>query len=347
MRGTSDFSGRRLRACGPALLAAGTCLLLLGCASVGGKRTLVEREVLRVPIRVEVRDPDRQRAEAAIAGALEAAETLGKRLLADRKTSHFGILNFLPPETPIELSAKGAQAAEAAVRIGELSDGAYTPARRVLLDIWGISRNRPKVPSALQIAAAVKQSSWKNLDLKAEKRRAMRIGRTTVLDLEGVALGAMLDEALAVLHQRGVPAALISTGSIYTGYWPTDSTSPFTIDVEGTAADGSVSSVARVTMTRRAFAAVHPRQVSFAEDGTRIHEWIDPRVGRPVDGVEVAGVFAQRASIAAGLAVAAFIQADDAPQMMRKRPGAQWMLSTAEGGRRGSAGLEIDWVSEP
>lgn len=321
-------------------------LLLAGCASLLGRSTVIEEDVLRVPIRIEVRDPDRQRAQAAVRAALESAEEVGKRLLADRKTSHFGILNYLPPDTPIQLSPAGVDATQAALRIAALSDGAYTPVRRVLLEIWGITRGQPRVPSNLQITAAVKQSSWKQLEFNAVKGYARRLGRTSVIDLEGVALGTMLDEALKRLHRRGVPSALVSTDGIWTGYWDSDE-SPFSIEVIGTAQDGAQAPIARVRLTRRAFAAVHPRQVSFAANGTRIHEWIDPRTGRPVEGVEVAGVFAQRASIAAGLAAAAFVYGDEAPEMLRRRPGTQWMLSTQAGGGRSSPGLEVRWLENP
>jgi thiamine biosynthesis lipoprotein len=330
------------RLAGMGLLAS----LLVGCALLGGGSAVVEEEVLGVPIRIEVHDPDREHAQAAVQAAFRRAETVGKRLLASRRTSHVGILNYLPPGQPLQLSTLGNEAIAAAIRIAALSDGAYTPARRVLLDVWGLTRGAPRVPPPIQIAAAVKQSRWENLELVEAKGHVRRLGATTVIDLEGVAVGSMLDEALKQLRKAGVPSALVSTDGIWTGYWETEEP-PFRVEVLGTSEDGTVAPIADVSLNRRAFAAIHPPEVFFAEDGTRIHEWIDPRSGRPVEGVAVAGVFAQRAALAAGLAVAAFIHGDEAPEMMRKRPGAQWMLWTQAHGGQSSPSVDVRWLWDP
>ena len=183
------------------------------------------------------------------------------------------------------------------------------------------------------------------IDIDEKRESVRRLGNGTVIDLEGLAIGAMLDRALRELQGRGVPAAMISTDGIHAAFWPEGEASPFEVELKGRGPDGRPVTVADVRMTAPAFAYVYPREVFVADDGTEIHEWIDPRTGRPVNDVTAAGIFAQRAMVAAPLAAAAFVSGDETPRMALLRPGVQWVLSTDASGERSSEGLWVRWRS--
>ena len=328
------------------LWTALVALLLTSCASFGGRDTIVvEREVLHMPMRLELHDPDEKRARAAIDRAIVRATAVGKRLLANRKTSQIGILNDFDPNFKIVLGPDSLEAAELALRLSDLTQHAYIPTRRPLLNVWGLMSGEPQVPTDAQIQYAVMRANMKTLDLDPKKKTARRLGVGTVIDLEGIAVGAMLDRALREIEGRGVPAAMVSIDGIWTGYWKGDD-SPFTIEVMGRGPEGRPVPVAEVQLVERAFAIVYPREIFVTEDGTEIHEWIDPRSGRPVNDVVTAGVFAPLAMVAAPLAVAAFIDGDRAPEVLKRRPSTRWILSTSASGQRSSDGIPVRWRVE-
>lgn len=328
-----------------ALLAA--ALAPAGCASVEGGSALVESEseVLGVPMHFRVRDPDRARAEGAILKALGEVERVGKLILADRHTSNFGVLNGIDPDTWIVFSEPSMRASIQALQIAAITGGAYSPARAVLLDLWGISDGEPRVPSGLQLMAGVQRASSMNLELNQRKRQARRIGAFTKLDLEGVAIGALVDKAAATLMRQGVPAAHVESGGISRVYTE-EGGAPWPVDVMALDAAGRPQAIARVQMREGGFSTVFPRKVFHAEDGTLIHECIDPRKGRPVEGVNAAAVRAELAAVAAGLASAAFVLGDDTHEVLKNRVGLGWVLDTEANGRSHSPGMAPTWLVE-
>lgn len=315
-----------------------------GCALFGSSDLLdTAEEPLGIPLRIRVRDPDSERAAEATAAAFREARRVGKLLLARRRTSNFGVLNYLGPGTWLKVAPETMAIGTSAIQIQEITSGAYTPVRHLLLDAWGLPAGKPRVPTQREIDAAVLQASKKYLELDSKNQMARRVGPESFIDLEGVAIGGMVDAAMHLLERMGVPAAHVQSGRISHVYSALGD-EPWSLDVFALDEHDHPRAIARVKLRNGGFAAVHRGEVFVAEDGTQIHEWIDPRSGRPVAGVFAAAVRAEQASVAAGLAAAAMVLGDETRSVLKNRPGLQWLLVTEAGGKTHSLGLTVDWL---
>ena len=247
------------------------------------------------------------------------------------------------PGTWLKVAPETMAISTSAIQIQEITSGAYTPVRHLLLDAWGLPAGKPRVPTQREIDAAVLQASKKYLELDSENQIARRVGPERFIDLEGVAIGGMVDAAMHLLERMGVPAAHVQSGRISHVYSALGD-EPWSLDVFALDENDHPRAIAQVMLRNGGFAAVHRGEVFVAEDGTQIHEWIDPRSGRPVAGVFAAAVRAEQASVAAGLAAAAMVLGDETGSVLKNRPGLQWLLVTEAGGKTHTLGLTVDWL---
>ena len=320
------------------------CAFAAGCASLSGGGIIEERDVLGVPLRIEVRDPDPERAAEATRLAFLQAKRVGKLLLADRRTSIFGILNGLPPDREIGVSDEAKTIVKRALQIAKITKGAYTPTRNVLLKFWGISDGQPRVPSDDEIANGVLHAAWNRLELDEKHSRILRRGFYSKIDLEGVTVGAIVEIAALTLQEQGVPAAHVQSGGVSSVYTE-EGGDPWSLEVMGIDEDGQRRVLGRVDIREGGFASVAPQKLFVLEDGTRIHELIDPRNGRPVNDVNAAAVRSSRASTAAGLAWAAFVLGDRAPVHLIKYPDIAWLIDTHQHGLTHTPDLAPSWAA--
>jgi thiamine biosynthesis lipoprotein len=88
----------------------------------------------------------------------------------------------------------------------------------------------------------------------------------------------------------------------------------------------------------------------FEREGRRYSHVLDPRSGRPSDGVASATVFGPDAARADAFATACLVLGDEAKRILEDRPELEGILVTPDGQFWKSSGLEVRWLldgSEP
>ena len=104
------------------------------------------------------------------------------------------------------------------------------------------------------------------------------------LDLGGIAKGYAVDRAVGVLKERRIAAALVSSGgsTIY-GFGTPPGRRGWDVTIQDPI--DSRKNALTVTLTNRAVSVAGSSEKSFEAGGVRYSHIMDPRTGRPVQGV--------------------------------------------------------------
>jgi FAD:protein FMN transferase len=171
-----------------------------------------------------------------------------------------------------------------AMRYNRDSRGAFDITVGPLMKAWGFFRGDGRVPSPAELGAARRLVGPGNVVLDAANH-SIRFSRPGVeLDLGGIAKGYAVDRAVAVLKERGIAAALVSAGgsTIY-GLGAPPGASAWDVTIQDPA--GSRKSVLTIRLKDRALSVAGRSEKSFEAHGVTYSHIMDPRNGRPVQGM--------------------------------------------------------------
>jgi thiamine biosynthesis lipoprotein len=208
----------------------------------------------------------------------------------DRLMSHY------KPESPLSRlnrdAACGAVALDPelfdfialAVRHGRDSDGAFDITIGPLMKAWGFFSGEGRVPGDRELAAVRRRIGYQHIILD-QTAHTIRFDMPGVeLDLGGIAKGYAVDRVVGLLRRRGIAAALVSAGgSTVYGLGSPPGVQSWDVKVQDPL---DASKVAFTTHLRdRALSVAGRSEKSFEVDGVLYSHIMDPRRGKPVQGV--------------------------------------------------------------
>jgi len=231
----------------------------------------------------------------------------------------------------IALSPDVADVLHAALRLSRDSGGVFDPTVGPLLAAWGFRGGGVRQePTAAELATARAQVGWTNvLRDPGDPNRARLALPGMRLDLGGIAKGFAVDEGFRRLRQAGFADFLVDLGGNLRaqgeaepgrGGWRAGIRNPF--------APGEI--LGDILLTNGEALATSGNYERFVElDGRRYAHILDPRTGRPAEGVAGVTVLAPSGSQGDGLSAALFILGPDAStRLLALRPGCEalWVL---------------------
>ncbi len=179
------------------------------------------------------------------------------------------------------------------------SEGAFDA---TLQPLWALYRDHfaakdpdPAGPPETAIAAARRLVDYRALEIDAAQVRFLRAGMAVTLN--GIAQGYITDRVAALLHSDGMQQVLIDMGEVRAlGSAP--GPRPWRVGIERPGQSQGVLEV-----VDRAVATSAPAGTRFDASG-RFHHLLDPRSGRPAEGIKSVSVVAKNATDADGLSTA-------------------------------------------
>ena len=171
-----------------------------------------------------------------------------------------------------------------ALRYSRDSDGAFDITVGPLMRVWGFFRGEGRLASNKDVESVQPLIGWQHVIMNAE-HHTIRFDRPGVeLDLGGIAKGYAVDRVVRILRASNVGAALISAGGSTTyGLGAPPGRKAWTVSIEDPV---DRNKIARgVDLRDRALSVAGSSEKSFEVDGVRYSHIMDPRTGRPVQGV--------------------------------------------------------------
>lgn len=224
----------------------------------------------------------------ALPGMVEAALDEVDRL--DRLMSHYKAgsalsrLNREASVRPVTLEPELFDVIAEALRYSRDFDGAFDITVGPLMKAWGFFRGDGRVPGDDELADLRRRIGFQHVVLDAHDRTISFDRPGLELDLGGIAKGYAVDRAAAVLKQHHAAAALVSAGgSTIFGMGAPPGQTAWEVGIEDPIDSRRIALT--VSLKDRALSVSGSSEKFFEIGGVRYSHIMDPRTGRPVEGL--------------------------------------------------------------
>ncbi len=269
------------------LLAIAAVLLLAACE---GKEPLYQQQsyVFGTLVDVTVYGEDEARAQRAANEVMQEFQRLHDMLHA-WQPSELSELNaaFARGESRA-VSPELAAMLEDAAQLAQQSQGLFNPAIGGLVQLWGFHADEFKaaLPDEKLIAQWVVANPQMS-DIVIERGRARSRNKAVRLDLGGYAKGYALDRAAEILHKQGVRNALVNIGGNVLALGR-HGKRPWRVGIQHPRKPGALAALELRDGEAIGTSGDYQRYFELGEK--RYCHLVDPRSGRPAEGVQAVTV---------------------------------------------------------
>ena len=208
----------------------------------------------------------------------------------DRLMSHYkpdsplSLINREAAQHPVAVEPELFDFIVDAMRYHRDSDGAFDITVGPLMKAWGFFRGEGRMPSEDELAVARRHVGGAHVRLDPVSRTIAFDEPGVELDLGGIAKGYAVDRALALLKRRQITAALVSAGgsTIY-GLGAPPGTDAWKVGLQDPVDARKTAFV--IALKDRALSVAGSSEKAFEAGGVRYSHIMDPRTGRPAQGV--------------------------------------------------------------
>ena len=254
--------------------------------------------------------------------ALDLVDRLEDQLTVYRDTSELIEVNRRAGAAEVEVESGLFDLLHLALHIHDETDGAFDVTAGPLSQAWGFSRREGRVPDEDEIEAALDRIGSRYVQLDEAVRTVRFLRSDMELGVNGIGKGYALDRGGAVLHEAGVTdflfhggqSSVLASGSHAAAGgrgWTVGLRHPMRLQQR----------VAEFFLRDRALGTSGSGTQFFHSAGRRYGHILDPRTGRPAEGVYSATVLAPTAAEADALATAFYVLGPDrAKEVCQRRP---------------------------
>ncbi|MFC2061286.1 FAD:protein FMN transferase [Elusimicrobiota bacterium] len=191
--------------------------------------------------------------------------------------------------------------AELSDKISKESGGAFDITLYPLSGLWGFYSDSPAVPAGSAIKKCIDNVGHNGLIISNGNLRAGN--RACKVDFGGIIKGYAVDEAVRVMKDTGIGAALIDLGGDLYAMGKNKS-KPWKIGLRDPRGEGLISIF---ELSGNAVVTSGDYERFFIEKGERYHHILDPRTGYPAKGLQSVTIIGAQAVYADAWATAVFV----------------------------------------
>ncbi len=239
--------------------------------------------------------PDGASLPALVGEALDEIDRVDGLMSNYRKDSPLSRLNREAANGPVGVEPELLDFLAECLRWSRESDGAFDITVGPLMKAWGFFRDEGRVPAGDELARVLEVVGYRHvvLDRAAGTVRFDRPG--VELDLGGIGKGYAVDRVVEGLRRRGVVSALVNLGgsSVY-GLGAPPGRDAWEIGIQDPTDPRKTALTVKVR--DRALSVSGSYERFFEKDGVTYSHIMDPRTGRPVQGVLSVAVLSDAAT---------------------------------------------------
>ena len=268
-------------------------------------------------------------AEKAIEQAIERVNDIDDKMSVFKEYSEIWNINMKAGSAPQEVSPDTYFLLKKVLGYSELSEGAFDPTIRPLVDLWGIGTSKEHIPEKAEIEEKLKLVNYKDVVLNEKESSVMLRQRNQSLDLGGIAKGYAADEIRDIFIKNRIKSALIDLGGnifalgkkIDGKNWRVGIQDPFR-------PRGEFAGI--INVTNKSVVTSGNYEKYFISEDRRFHHIIDPRTGYPSESSIISATIISDDSLEGdGLSTGIYIlDVDKALKLIESREGIEAILIT-------------------
>jgi thiamine biosynthesis lipoprotein len=257
----------------------------------------------------------------AARAALDEVDAVEAALTLFRETSEVAQVNRRAAEAPAAISPSMLALLSLCRELHAATGGAFDPATTALARCWGFLERRPRRPTSEEIEAARARSGLDKVIVDGLARTVRFAVPGVELSFGTIGKGWALDRVAASLRRGGIARSLLTAGgSSHRGCGD----EAWDVELRPGGED-----LGLVRLRDAALATGAAGEPSFEVGGQRYSHVLDPRTGRPAEGVRSAGALASEAAVAEALSTAFLVGGPElAAPFCAARPGTMALLVT-------------------
>ncbi len=250
--------------------------------------------------------PNRERASQLFEAAFDEIERVEAALSNYRSSSELSRINASAADARVVTDPEVFALLGQALAYSRESDGAFDVTVGKLMKAWGFFRSEGRYPSNEELAHAREQTGWQRVRLNRQDHSVFFLVRGIELDLGSIGKGYALDCVARVLREAGVTAALISSGSssIYAIGAPPGKAG-WLVRVSDPLDRTHILST--ISLKDQSLSTSGSYEKFFKLNGRTYCHIMDPRIGRPVEGMLQTSIIAPEATDSDALSTAVFV----------------------------------------
>jgi len=244
---------------------------------------------------------------AAADQTFELIDLLESRLSVFRDDSIISVLNRTAAAGPVIVEPDVFSLLQTAESIHFGTWGAFDITAGPLIRVWGYLHRKGRMPTALERAAAMQSVGMRHVELNRDNCSVRYLRDGVEINLGSIGKGYALDRAAEQLRANGIRDFLVHAGgsSVYAAGnqpgcnrgWPVRLRHPWKDDV----------GIGTVYLRDRALGTSAATFQYFEYNKRRLGHVIDPRTGRPAEGIASASATAATAAAADAYATALYV----------------------------------------
>jgi thiamine biosynthesis lipoprotein len=169
-------------------------------------------------------------------------------------------------------------------RYSRESDSAFDITVGPLMKAWGFFRGEGRMPTESELSATRRCIGFQHLTLNSAERTIQFDQPGVELDLGGIAKGYAIDRVIALLKVQGITRALVSAGgSTLYGLGAPPESDGWKVEIQDPL--DARKTALTVSLKNQALSISGSSEKFFEVEGVRYSHIMNPRTGRPVQGV--------------------------------------------------------------
>jgi len=244
-------------------------------------------------------------AEKAAQAAFQEIVNVDQLMSGYNPRSELSRINQCAGKSGVAVSPQLSEVLGRAEYFSRLSDGAFDPTIRPLVNLWRSAGRSGNTPDADDLADAQSLVNWQLIQTKTtgngQGGTVSLLQPRMQLDLGGIAKGYAVDRAIEKLKQLGVTNAIVDAGGDLFALGSHPNGRPWVVGVQDPTREGPVLPDL-LHLADMAAATSGDYRRYFEIDGKQFSHIIDPRTGKPVEHIASVTVVAPSATDADALA---------------------------------------------
>lgn len=280
-------------------------------ATAPARRTLivsVRRRAMACEFEVQLAAARDDNSMEHVFAALDLVEALEAQLTVYRDDSEVSQLNQLAASHPVTVEDRLFSLIERAQQLWQMTDRAFDITSGPLSEAWGFSRREGRVPSDEQIEVAKQQVGMQYVTMDEERQTVAFQRPGMSINFNSMGKGYALDRMAELLNTNAVDDVLLQGGKssvLALGNQPGMEGGGWHVGVRHPLRNSE--QLAELVLRDQAISTSGAGTQFFIRKGRRYGHILDPRTGRPAEGLYSVTVLAPTATEAEGLSTAFYV----------------------------------------